>query len=104
MPNKYRAQRTRVGNVVYASRREAEYAEELHLRQRAGEVLTIEIQVPYELIPRPNLVKYVADFRVTFKDGRQEVHEVKGMETAVWKIKEKLFRHRYPHIPLRVIR
>jgi len=47
---------------------------------------------------------YIPDFLVTFGDGREEYHEVKGFETREWRIKEKLFRALYPERVLKVIR
>lgn len=41
-------------------------------------------------------IKYIADFKITYKDGRVEVIDVKGMKTADFKIKEKIFNYRYP--------
>jgi hypothetical protein len=43
----------------------------------------------------------VADFRY-HENGRLVVEDTKGMETAVFKIKAKLFRYRYPTIELRI--
>ena len=40
--------------------------------------------------------RMVPDFLVEHKDGRFEYVEVKGMETAVYKIKVKLFRALFP--------
>lgn len=40
-------------------------------------------------------ITYVADFLVTYHDGREEVVDVKGVETDVFKIKRVLFELRY---------
>lgn len=40
-------------------------------------------------------ITYVADFLVTYHDGREEVVDVKGVETDVFKIKRVLFERRY---------
>jgi hypothetical protein len=51
-----------------------------------------------------HIANYFCDFLVTFEDGREEWHEVKGFQTEVWRLKEKLFRAIYPDRILKVIR
>ncbi len=58
------------------------------------------MQIPFILIPKPNQVKYVADFRITYPNGSQEVIEVKGMWTRAAKIKKKLMAHFYPQVKI----
>ena len=41
-------------------------------------------------------IKYIADFLITYNDGTQEVIDVKGIKTADFKIKEKMFNFKYP--------
>lgn len=41
-------------------------------------------------------IKYIADFIVTYKDGTVKIIDVKGIKTADFKIKEKLFNYAYP--------
>lgn len=41
-------------------------------------------------------IKYIADFLITYNDGKQEVIDVKGIKTADFKIKEKMFNFKYP--------
>jgi hypothetical protein len=68
----------------YDSKAEARYAANLDLRVRCGELAKVERQVPYELTLNGHLLtSYVADFRLTFPDGRQEVHDVKGQRSGV---------------------
>ena len=102
--NKYNATRVTIDGRTYASKREAEVSCDLRLRQRVGSLSTIEYQPRYELIPKPNLITYVADFLITYPDGRVEVIDVKGMETDVFKIKAKMFRHFYPHLRLVIMK
>ena len=91
--------------VTYHSRAESKYAATLDLRKRAGDVLAWERQRTYRLEVNGSLIcKYVADFAV-WRDpvGHPELHEIKGRETAEWRLKEKLFRALYPDIPLIVL-
>ena len=41
-------------------------------------------------------IKYVADFRITYENGKVEVIDVKGIKTADFKIKEKMFNFMFP--------
>ena len=41
-------------------------------------------------------IKYIADFLITYNDGTQEVIDVKGIKTADFKLKEKMFNFKYP--------
>lgn len=68
-------------------------------------IVKIEEQVPYVLIPsqrdpttlrvieRP--CKYIADFRVTYADGRVAVIDAKGVRTPEYIIKRKLMLQLY---------
>ena len=41
-------------------------------------------------------IKYIADFRITYENGKVEVIDVKGIKTADFKIKEKMFNFMFP--------
>lgn len=97
--SKYRNKKTN----GYDSKREAQFAEKLETLKKASNpserVVCIEKQVKFELIPAQRgadgkvierACSYIADFRVTFADGRVEVIDVKGMKTKEYIIKRKL--------------
>ena len=100
--NKYRNIRTKWNDRVFDSRAEARAAQILDIRKRNGEIVTIEYQPRIELIPKPNRITYVGDFRVVWANGIEEIIDIKGVETAVFKLKAKLFRHFYPEKRLRI--
>jgi hypothetical protein len=91
-PSKYGNKRTEYEGRVYASKREAERAQELDLIKRAGAVLHWSPQVSFEL---PGGVRYVADFVVIWKDWTVTVEDTKGFQTKEYRIKKKLFAERY---------
>lgn len=99
--HKYRAVAVTVGGRRYASKAEGRYAMQLAWQRDAGMVVGWLEQVPFRF---PCGTKYVADFLVFRADGTCELVEIKGMETAAWKIKERMMAQHYPWIPLRVIR
>lgn len=96
--NKYRAKKTEIDGIVFASKHEATRYVELKYMERAGLIQNLQLQRSFTLIgaqkdstgkviERP--VKYVADF-VYEQDGKTVVEDAKGFKTDVFKIKKKL--------------
>lgn len=99
MANKYRAVRTTVDGIKFASKREARRYQELKMLERAGAIEDLRCQVPYDLtVNGQKIGRYVADFEYTalqtdpIKDWRAVVEDVKGMKTPVYNLKKKLMR------------
>ncbi len=126
---KYNAVRVTVGSVTFDSK--AEERRYYQLRNDPN-VKEVEVHPTYEIFPAvrkclrckelfelpiskcPNKgckgkllvlrsISYVADFRVTYMDGRVEIEDVKGVETEVFKLKRKLFEAAYPDLTLTVV-
>ena len=103
MRSKYHACKTVVDGITFDSKKEAKRYAELKLLERGGAIKDLRRQVRYELIPafecggkhyRPT--SYVADFVYTdCKTGAEVVEDCKGFRTDVYKIKAKLFAHRF---------
>lgn len=94
--SKYGAHSTEYNGVVYHSKKEAQYALELDLRIKAGEVERWERQVRISLdVNGYHICDYYLDFKVWLTDGSVEMVEVKGFETQVWRLKWKLFEALY---------
>ena len=90
---------------IHHSRKEAKYCDELSWRIKAKEITSFETQKRYSLdVNGKHICNHIPDFLVTFPDGHQEIHEVKGFEQEVWRIKHKLFEACYPDLPYIVIR
>jgi len=95
--NKYGAIRQTYNNRNYDSRLEAKYAAELDWLIKAKEVTKWEPQHKISIdVNGVHIANYFIDFKVWYEDGRIEYHEVKGMETEVWKMKWKLSKALYP--------
>jgi len=76
---------------MYHSKKEAGYARELDLLYRAGEIKDWEGQYKLPLdVNGYHICNYIVDFKVINKDGSIELHEVKGFETEIWRLKWKL--------------
>lgn len=92
MKNKFKAIRTTVDGITFASKKEANYYVILKLRKKKGEIKDFEMQVPYKFACG---VKYILDFRVTENDGSIRYIDVKGVLTPVYKLKKKLMKHEF---------
>lgn len=78
----------------------AEHRHWLHLvaLAKAGKIMDLRRQVPFELVPSQNTpsgerirpVFYIADFCYQMPDGEFVCEDVKGASTDVWKLKRKL--------------
>lgn len=90
--NKYSAQSTLVDGLHFPSKLEAAVWCQLKMLQKAGEVLNI---FRYPSIKLPGGVVWKCDFRYSENNGNDEWLEVyaeaKGVETADYKVKLKLF-------------
>lgn len=91
---------------------QAEYRRycELLLLQKAGEITELRVHPKYEIHPafkhdgkRYSAIRYEGDFEYT-EDGKTVVEDVKGVETAVFKLKQKMLLCRYPDIDFRIIK
>ena len=101
---KYRAVRTTVDGIAFASRAEARRYKELRLLERAGEISRLELQPVFPVTINGALIcKYVADF-VYFADGARVVEDVKGMVTPVYRLKKKLVEALYPGVKIVEVR
>jgi hypothetical protein len=48
-------------------------------------------------------IKYKADFLVTYADGHQEIEDVKGFSTPVYKLKKRMFMIKYPDLYIKEV-
>ena len=107
--NKYHAQKIKVGDEVFHSKKELHRYEELCLLEKAGQIKGLRREVKYILIPAQREIiwkngkprqgrcierecAYIADF-VYEENGQTIVEDVKGgnaTKTEVYKIKRKL--------------
>ncbi len=55
-------------------------------------------------IPTLRQVIYTSDFLVRLRDGRERALEVKGVATAVFNLRYRLFQHVYPDVECRIVR
>lgn len=89
--NKFGAIKQTYNGYSYDSKMEAQYAAKLDWRIKAGEVKKWERQHKISIdVNGVHIANYFIDFKVYMSDGTIEYHEVKGVETPVFKIKWRL--------------
>lgn len=121
---------TEVDGIKFHSKMESEFYEYLKNEKAIGNVKSFTLQptfilqdkfiivdgktIPgtdpdFEKIKRKtksktiSAIKYISDFDIIYKDGRREIIDVKGQETADFKIKKKMFHFRYPDLTLNLV-
>ena len=101
---KYGSKKVEIDGHVFDSQIEAKYYKQLKWLQDNNQILFFRLQPRYLLQEafRKNgktfrKIEYIADFEVHHLDGSIEVVDVKGIQTEAFKIKKKLFEHKYPH-------
>lgn len=93
---KYGAKKTEYNGLTYASKFEAQIAQELDLRMRAGEFVKVEAQFRIPLYvyladgKTVNIFAYVCDFRCEKPDGTYLLVEAKGFRTDMYRVKRKM--------------
>jgi hypothetical protein len=104
MTTKYKSKTVEIDGHVFQSKIEANYYEHLKWLLEHKEIKSFSLQPRYLLLDkfRKNgktyrKMEYIADFEVHHLDGSIEVVDVKGVETEAFKIKRKLFEHKYPY-------
>ena len=104
--NKYGAIKSTYNGIVYHSKREAAYAQELTLRKKAGDIKDWKRQIPFVLtVKGKKICTYIIDFAVQKADATWEYIEIKSEATAkepYFRLKWKLFRALYPDLDARI--
>lgn len=101
--SKYKAKKTVVDGIPFASKKEAGRYQELKLLERAGVIKDLALQPRFLFQDKfkykgktERKIEYVADFKyLDTKTGRVVVEDTKGYKPEVYKIKRKLFLKKY---------
>lgn len=101
---KYKSKAVEIDGHVFQSKIEANYYEHLKWLLEHKEIKSFSLQPRYILLDKfkkngktYRKMEYIADFEVHHLDGSIEVVDVKVVETEAFKIKRKLFEHKYPY-------
>ena len=110
--NKFGAVKKTVDGIKFASGREADRYLELKLLLSAGEISDLKLQPKFQLQDgftdqwsgkRERAITYTADFRYV-ENGHQVVEDVKGVQTAAFRLKWKLTKVQNPDIEFRIVK
>lgn len=110
--SKYGAQKIVVNHINFDSIMEAEYYLYLLEQKAKKNIKSFDMQVSFDLLPKKKNkftgktilpVKYIADFVITDKSGIIKVVDIKGRETADFKLKKKMFFYFYPDLDFRCV-
>ena len=108
--NKYKNKKTMIDGFKFDSEMESHYYLYLKQLKEIGEVVDFVLQPSYLLQEGFNLngkrirpITYKADFKVIYKDGHEEVIDVKGKLTEEFKIKRKMLLYRYRDINFKCV-
>lgn len=98
--SKYGNLKTEYNGTVFHSKKEAEYAKTLDWMKKittpSDRVLRYDMQVPFQIIMNGiKIAKYIADFKVFYADGSEEIIDVKGVRTNIYVLKKKLVEAQY---------
>lgn len=100
--NKFRAVRTEVNGIMFASKKEAKRYSDLRYLELSGEITRLVTQKRYKLaVNGKEICVYVADF-VYEQNGRVVVEDVKGYKAKaawdVYRLKRELFKALHPEV------
>jgi len=97
--NKYGAKKTQVGEIKFASKKEANRWQELQVLERCGAISNLQRQVKIELMGqyRPlytrtgRKMRYVADFTYIDNDSKiLVIEDAKGFKTKEYEVKRAI--------------
>lgn len=108
--SKFGNKKTTVDGITFDSRMESNFYLFCKQLKAEGKIYDFEMQKAYEIFPsfKKNgktwrKIEYVADFIIHHFDNKVEIIDVKGVETDVFKIKQKLFEYKYPELELQTV-
>lgn len=108
--SKFHNKKTTIDGITFDSKMESNFYIFAKQLKADGKIKDFEMQVHYEVFPafKKNgktwrRIDYVADFVIHHFDGSIEVIDVKGVETDVFKLKQKMFEYKYPDLVLQTI-
>jgi len=87
---KYKAIKTEVDGIMFASKKEAMRYKELKFLRGEYRIsdLTLQPKFPVEICGK-KICTYVADF-LYYENGEKIIEDVKGVKTPVYRLKKKL--------------
>lgn len=98
--HKYKAKPITIDGIRFQSRAEGARFCELKMQEREGKIRGLKLQPRFKLY---HGIYYVSDFSYFSKGiSSQIVEDVKGVKTAIYQLKIKLFKGRYGTLPAEI--
>lgn len=97
MRNKYNAKKVVYDDLTFDSKMELNVYKRLKELEKDNIIYNLDRQVKFELIPKNDKYRacnYIADF-VFYTKSKHYIIDVKGLVLPEFKLKQKLFYHRY---------
>lgn len=108
---KYGANKIGINGVIFDSMLESDYFLYLLEERKTGNISDFELKPSFVLLPsfKKNgqlfrKIKYIADFKVFYKNGDTVIVDTKGVMTPDFKLKQKMFEYNYPELSLKVLK
>jgi hypothetical protein len=90
--SKYGNVKTKVDDILFDSKKEANRYCQLKLLAKAGTISELELQPKFDLVVNGlKICSYIADFKYV-KDDQIIIEDVKGVQTPEFKLKKKLMK------------
>lgn len=110
--SKYGNRRVSHDGYTFDSKAERKRYDQLRLLQMAREITGLIVHPRYTILDKftdvhglsHREVKYIGDFEYVTSEGERICEDVKGVETAIFKLKRKLFCFRYPETRLVIVK
>lgn len=92
--SKYRAIKTTIDGITFASKAESNVYQMRRLQERAGEISNLKLQPRFDIVVNGiKICTYVADFEYDLlTTGAHIVEDMKGVRTQVYRLKRKLMK------------
>jgi Protein of unknown function (DUF1064) len=91
-PSKYRNTKTVVNGITFDSQKEAKRYGELKYMEISKQITKLKLQPTFKCVVNGlKVCDYRADFSYTL-DGKEITEDVKGMKTAMYRLKKKLVK------------
>jgi len=94
--NKYSNKKVNLDGYTFDSKIEARRYGELKLLSGAGKIVSLEVHPEYLITHRrKDICRVILDFKYWESYGTQKVEDVKGVDTAISRLKRKLVEAQY---------
>jgi hypothetical protein len=101
--SKYGARKTTIDGIKFDSKMESDYYLYLKQMKEEGQIKDFSLQPKFLLQDKFEkhgkkfrAIYYISDFHVIYNNGSEVIIDIKGKQTADFKIKKKLYTKLYP--------